>query len=156
MLNNIVSTLTKDKKLIIVWSIVSCLIGVNWLVPVLSILLRAIPELTNLMLARIIATLLFLSIGLFASLIILHKKIKLKPDFSKYIHSPEEGCWLNPDDPEDRICSVCKIEDIKTPLEHFSNYWHCPIHKRAVGSPRKELPPKQPNKPRGKSWVRDY
>ena len=55
-----------------------------------------------------------------------------KPDFSAYQHSPKKECWINPNNPNDRICSECKAMDVLTPLEQPSSYWQCPIHQRVL------------------------
>ena len=94
-------------------------------------------------LAKIIPTLLISAIGLSMILLSyihsLRKQIESRPDFSKYIHSPEEQCWLNPSDPNDRICPTCKLEHVLSPLSKSNSRWRCA--KKEHGLFGKELPP---------------
>jgi hypothetical protein len=126
MIDKIIPILTKDKKLIITWTVISALIAGNWLAPVLDTLLPAIPQLTRLILAKVATTLMLISIGLFLSIFIILKKLNKEPDFSKYVHSPKDQCWINPDNETDRICPRCKLDNIMSPLYVDDNHWCCP------------------------------
>jgi len=129
MFDKIIHLWLKDKKQITIWSIILGLIGIVMsLSPsnILNILIQAIGQLATPILVKIIISLLLFGIGLLLSLIFLYKKIKAKPDFSKYIHSVDEQCWINPNNPDDRICPTCKLEDILSPSHRSNNRWCCP------------------------------
>lgn len=129
MIDKIIPILTKDKKQILIWTIISLLIAGNLLVPMLNSLLPAIPQLTSLILAKVATTLFLISIGLFASLLILHKKIKAEPNFSRYVYSIKDQCWINPGNITDRICPICKLDKIMSPLYIKDDHWCCPKNK---------------------------
>lgn len=125
MFDNIIPLWLKDKKQKTVWFLTSFLIGICLLLAETNPLIQAIGQLLTPILVKITISLFLLGIGLLSSLIFLHKKIKAKPDFSKYIHSPEEQCWINPNDLDDRICPTCKIEEILSPLSKSGSRWRC-------------------------------
>lgn len=126
MLDKIIPLWLKDKKQKTIWFIISPLIGAALFLRPSNILIQTIGQLATPILVKIIISLLLLGIGLLLSLILLYKKIKAKPDFSKYIHSVDEQCWINPNNPDDRICPTCKLEDILSQLHRSNTRWCCP------------------------------
>ncbi len=139
MLDNIIPLWSKNRSTITIWAVISSLIVGCWLLDEANLLIQAIGQLLTPILVKITISLFLLGIGLLSSLILLHKKVKAKPDFSKYIHSPEEQCWLNPNDPNDRICPTCKLEDVLSPLSKSNSRWRCA--KKEHGLFGKELAP---------------
>lgn len=127
MFDKIIPLWLKDKKQKTIWFIISSLmIGTVLFLPPSNILIQAIGQLATPILVKIIISLLLVGIGLLLSLILHYKKNKAKPDFSKYIHSVDDQCWINLNNPDDRICSTCKLEDILSQLHRSNNRWRCP------------------------------
>jgi len=62
---------------------------------------------------------------------LLNKRLKVKPDFSQFIHSPDKACWINKVTGQ-RICEACKTEGKLTPLSKLGSAWKCPIHPDVV------------------------
>ena len=125
MIENLIQLWSKNRSTITIWSVVSSLTLGCWFLDETNLLIQAIGQLITPILVKIIISLFLLSIGLGSSLFLLHKKIKTKPDFSKYIHSPEEQCWINPNDINDRICPTCKLDGILSPLSKSNSRWRC-------------------------------
>lgn len=125
MFDKIIPLWLKDKKQKTIWFLISSLIVGCWILAETNPLIQAIGQLLTPILVKITISLFLLGTGLLSSLIALHRKIKAKPDFSKYIHSTEEQCWINPNDLNDRICPTCKLEGMLSPLSKSSSRWRC-------------------------------
>lgn len=125
MFEKLIPLWLKERSHQSIWLLISFLIVGCWSLSSTNILVQDIGQLLTPILVKITISLFLLNIGLGSSLYLLHKKIKTKPDFSKYIHSPEEQCWINPNNTDDRICPTCKLEGVLSPLSKSNSRWRC-------------------------------
>ena len=105
--------------------------GVFWLVDYLDASDKTCHKLTPL-LSGISASLLSILILLASYAYSMRKELINRPDFSGFIHDPENAYWINKGT-NIRICGACKIAGELTPLDRFGDGWKCPFHRDVVG-----------------------
>ncbi len=96
----------KDRFHLTVWSLISCLILYNWLQSDLNILIQAIGQILEPILAKTALTLLLLSVGLLTSLIVLSRKFRTKPNLKDYDYIENPGYYVHKTT-KDKYCGNC-------------------------------------------------
>ena len=84
MISKILGTYLKDRKLLIIWLIVAGIISSNWLFSWSDNFFQLFPQLEKPSFGKALVIMFFLSVGLFASLIVIHQKLIAKPNLNDY------------------------------------------------------------------------
>jgi hypothetical protein len=96
----------KDRFHLSLWLLISLLISCSWLLSDSNILIQAIGQILEPILAKILLTLLLLSLGLLASLIALSRKFHTKPNLKDYDYIENPGYYVHKTT-KDKYCGNC-------------------------------------------------
>ena len=102
----IITLWLKDRFHLSLWLLISLLISFNWLLSDSNTLIQAIGEILTPILAKIASTLLLLSLGLTASLIVLSRKFHTKPNLKDYDYIEDPGYYVHKMT-KDKYCGNC-------------------------------------------------
>ncbi len=106
MFDKIIPLWLKDKFHQSIWLITSGLILYNWVLPDSNILIQAFGQILTPVLGKITITLFLLLIGSMASIVVLSRKLKAKPNINDYDYIEDPGFYVHKKT-KDKYCGNC-------------------------------------------------
>ena len=127
-MDKFINLLTKDKWLLLIWSLCTSLIGMQMLLDEKSFPYKQVYSLSPSIPAHIIYILLAISLALILSLVRLN--LKNKPNLNNFEHIEDPG-WYIHNKTNKKFCGKCihPPKNLESPLSVYkgTNDWHCII-----------------------------